>query len=282
LKINDISIEDIIEERKKYIPASNCGALLRDMAPDLLLTYEKSLKIEYFNGREVQQTEALAYNKYSCIIFDKFHKTDPYFRLIEPNISYLYLGSLKGKDLPNLWKDIEKTEGLIIDLRCYPYDVYVIGCLSNYLMNSNILFANCSAGSITQPGTFTYTQPVMIGLYQLANDCRKNKQFYEGKVAILINEITQSHAEFSAMAYRNAPNAKVFGSPTAGADGNISYIYLPGGIKTTISGIGIYYPDGRGTQRIGILPDMEVKPTIQGIKEGRDEVLEKAIEWIEE
>jgi C-terminal processing protease CtpA/Prc len=49
-----------------------------------------------------------------------------------------------------------------------------------------------------------------------------------------------------------------------------------------ISGIGIYYPDGKETQRIGIVPDIELKPTIKGIKEGRDEVLEKALEIINE
>jgi C-terminal processing protease CtpA/Prc len=47
-----------------------------------------------------------------------------------------------------------------------------------------------------------------------------------------------------------------------------------------ISGIGIYYPDGKGTQRVGIIPDIEVKPTIKEILEGRDEMLEKAIEII--
>jgi C-terminal processing protease CtpA/Prc len=47
-----------------------------------------------------------------------------------------------------------------------------------------------------------------------------------------------------------------------------------------ISGIGVYYPDGRETQRIGIVPDMEIKPTIKGIREGRDELLEKAMEII--
>jgi len=47
-----------------------------------------------------------------------------------------------------------------------------------------------------------------------------------------------------------------------------------------ISGIGVYYPDGRETQRIGIVPDIELKPTIEGIKKGQDEVLQKAIEII--
>jgi C-terminal processing protease CtpA/Prc len=47
-----------------------------------------------------------------------------------------------------------------------------------------------------------------------------------------------------------------------------------------ISGIGVYYPDGKETQRIGIVPDIEIKPTIQGIVTGRDELLDKAIEII--
>ena len=61
---------------------------------------------------------------------------------------------------------------------------------------------------------------------------------------------------------------------------NVSGISLPGGLQTMISGIGIYYPDGTQTQRVGIVPDVEIEPTINGIKRGKDEVLEKAIEII--
>jgi C-terminal processing protease CtpA/Prc len=82
------------------------------------------------------------------------------------------------------------------------------------------------------------------------------------------------------MALRTTPGAVVVGSTTAGADGNVSAFFLPGGITSMFSGIGVYYPDGKPTQRIGIVPDVEVKPTIKGIKEGRDELMEKAIEII--
>lgn len=47
-----------------------------------------------------------------------------------------------------------------------------------------------------------------------------------------------------------------------------------------ISGIGVFYPDKRPTQRIGIVPDVEVRPTMAGIRSGRDEVLEEAIRQI--
>jgi C-terminal processing protease CtpA/Prc len=82
------------------------------------------------------------------------------------------------------------------------------------------------------------------------------------------------------MAFRASPRALVVGSTTAGADGNVSPFALPGGLNTMISGIGVFYPDKKPTQRIGILPDVEVKPTIAGIRSGRDEVLEEAVRQI--
>jgi hypothetical protein len=47
-----------------------------------------------------------------------------------------------------------------------------------------------------------------------------------------------------------------------------------------ISGIGVFYPDKKPTQRIGIVPDIEIKPTIAGIRARRDEVLEQALRQI--
>jgi len=38
--------------------------------------------------------------------------------------------------------------------------------------------------------------------------------------------------------------------------------------------------DRKPTQRVGIVPDVEVQPTIEGIRAGRDEVLEEALRQI--
>ena len=48
---------------------------------------------------------------------------------------------------------------------------------------------------------------------------------------ILIDEFSQSQAEYTTMAFRVAPSVVVIGSTTAGADGNVSQIPLPGGLK---------------------------------------------------
>ena len=100
---------------------------------------------------------------------------------------------------------------------------------------------------------------------------------YDGKVIVLVDEVSVSQAEYTAIALRASPRAIVIGSTTAGADGNVSMIALPGKRRTAISGIGVFYPDKRRTQQIGIVPDIVVKPTIAGIRDGKDEVLERAI-----
>jgi C-terminal processing protease CtpA/Prc len=43
-----------------------------------------------------------------------------------------------------------------------------------------------------------------------------------------------------------------------------------------------YYPDGKETQRVGIVPDIDLHPTIKGVKNKEDELLNKAIELIKQ
>jgi C-terminal processing protease CtpA/Prc len=114
----------------------------------------------------------------------------------------------------------------------------------------------------------------------LAGPNSPNPNSYHGGVVLLVDERTQSHAEFTTMCLQTAPLATTIGSQTAGADGNVSLVWFPGGISTYFSGIGVYYPDGAETQKVGVRVDVTVHPTIAGIQAGRDEVLEKAREYL--
>jgi hypothetical protein len=270
-KINNIPVTKIIEKSLKYTPASNYTIQLRDIASKLLRTNESVIHIEFVRNGKTQNKEIKTYSDTEIQIPVKYLVTDTCFKLINKDIAYINNGSLKKAYLPKIWKKIRNTKGLIIDARNYPSD-YPIYDLCNYLMPDATPFAKFTVGSIVTPGLFTFSEAASIG--------KKNDDFYQGKVIILVNEQTQSSAEFHVMAYKVHPNATVIGSTTAGTDGNMSLFNLPGGISTAISGIGFYYQDGRETQRIGIVPDIEIKPTIKGIKENRDEVLEKAIEII--
>lgn len=264
--IRERSCSEIVAERLKYIPGSNRAAKLRDMAPKLLRTNDSTmvLQIERKGHTFRKELPTLPWEP----VYPKTPGTSA-FKLMESNIGYIDNGLLKVKDLRVLWDSLQNTRALIIDCRNYPSD-FVIYELSRYLLPKAENFERSSSGNMKEPGLFTMKKPLLVG--------KKNPHYYKGKVLILIDETTQSQAEFHVMAYSLHPNATLLGSPSAGADGNISKIELPGNISTWFSGIGIYYPDGRETQRIGIVPDVMVRPTIQGIREGRDEVLEKALE----
>jgi C-terminal processing protease CtpA/Prc len=134
-------------------------------------------------------------------------------------------------------------------------------------------FFKATYPDLSNPGAFNWLKPGYTG---------KGKHAYAGKIVILISERSQSHAEFCAMMYRTLPNSIVIGNTTSGADGDVVGIWLPGRVCSYFSGIGIYYPDGTETQRVGIIPDIYVWPTVQGIREGRDELLEKALEWLKQ
>lgn len=269
--VNGKAVDEIVAERLIYTPASNLPTQLRDISRDLLRTNDSVVNIEYRRRDKKFSTSLKTLGLNQINPFDRSPAADTCFKLLDHRIAYLYPGRLKNEFLPAIMPEIMKTEGLIIDFRCYPSD-FTVFTLSEYLLPRTAPFVKFSTGSIMTPGLFKFVGTLSVG--------KENPDHYNGKVVIIVNEITQSSAEYHTMAFRIAPGAVVIGTTTAGADGNVSRIILPGGINTAISGIGIYYPDGGETQRIGIVPDIVVTPTIKGIREGRDELLEKAITLI--
>jgi C-terminal processing protease CtpA/Prc len=192
------------------------------------------------------------------------------FQRLSDDVAYVKLSSIKVADVRRYMDATARTKGLIIDIRNYPSE-FVVFALGSLLVDKATDFARFTRGDLSNPGAFHWDQVVTL---------HPQKLHYTGRVVILVDEVSQSSAEYTAMAFRSASGAKVVGSTTAGADGNVSAIPLPGGLRSRIRGIGVFYPDKRLTQRVGILPDVDVTSTIAGIRAGRDEVLEEAVRLI--
>jgi C-terminal processing protease CtpA/Prc len=263
--INNQKITERIEDKIKYCPASNRPTQLRNLMEFILRTNEISLDLA-IEGKGNQHVNCV-----NTMIFQDRKMSIPAHKLLDDNIGYIYPASLQRNTIDAIMQKYMDTKGIIIDLRCYPAD-FIVYKLGKYLMPSPREFVKFTSGNIDRAGDFEMGKPIEVGILK--------PDYYKGKIAILINEETLSQAEYSTMAWRVAPKATVIGSTTAGADGNISPIILPGNISTYISGIGVYYPDGKETQRVGIVPDIECHPTINGIKNGLDELLNKAIEIV--
>ncbi len=101
---------------------------------------------------------------------------------------------------------------------------------------------------------------------------------YPGKTIMLVDWRTQSQAEHLAMHFEAASDTTLVGSRTSGADGAMILFPLPGGVLAGVTGTEVRHFDGRPMQRIGLVPSIEAQPTLAGLRAGRDEVLERALE----
>ena len=270
--INGKKIEDLIQDFAKYYPVSNQASFLRNIALDLLRSSASTMIINYESDGKNVEKEIQLYTK-DQLNYYAWYKSNPQekgYKILDHNIGFVSIAHLKENEIPKLKKDLGTTQGIIIDLRNYP-TIKLPEELGSYFVNDKISFAKFSYPNLDHPGEF---------LFSPENRLLKQKITYNGKVVVLVNEVTQSAAEFLTMALQVGKQTIIMGSQTAGANGNVISIVLPGGIETWISGLGAYYPDGKETQRIGIPIDVEIKPTRKGIQENRDELLEKAIHYL--
>ena len=274
-KVNDKSIKDIIEENRELIPASNNALYLNRLIEPTLSGSSETVKLEFLSNGKVF-TKSINWSDYNLsnyalheIITEKSKKDK--FKILENNIGYVDMGEIKEKHIPDMINALEKTKAIVFDMRNYPNGTYDL--ISNFLNANEKPFAIYTNPFLDYPGRYFWTTPQLTG--------SKNKNNYKGKVIMLLNEKSASQSEWTAMCFQTAGNTTIIGSQTAGADGNVSDLEYMKGLYTRFSGIGVYYPDKSETQRIGIIPDIEIKPTIKGIQEGKDEVLDRALLFIE-
>ncbi len=266
-KINEKTINDILNERLKYIAGSNHNSKLRDCYYTIINGNTDSVKVSL--NRNGKLYDKIIYRYHFDLIFKKNSKNEKY-KFLENNIGYIDMSAIDMKDVDQTMKKLENTKAIIIDIRNYPN--FIPYSIANYLNSEKKPFVKTNIPDLKYPGKFIWKEYATAG--------KNNKEYFKGKVVLLVNEETQSRAEYSVMCLQTANNVITIGSQTAGADGDMSYIEFVGGYKSVMSGTGVYYPDGTITQRKGVKVDIEILPTIKGIQEGKDEVLEKAIEII--
>ncbi len=197
------------------------------------------------------------------------------FHMISRDIGYVNLEALKSSDIPGMMDSLKNCRGIIFDLRNYPRKIYFPELFCYLSSKQEYCYGLATFADLSHCGTF-YQHKCSIK-YPDKVWHRGNK--YKGKMTVLISAATMSAAETMAMSFR-IHGATLIGTPTAGANGDVVDFFLPGGIKPRYSAIGFYYPDGEEMQRKGIIPDIEVYPTMDDIMAGRDEVLNAAIAYI--
>ncbi len=268
-RIGGRRVDSLVVAWRPFYSASNEPTRLRDMGFYLTRGDTGMVRVTVErNGRRLAIDSRRVLSKQLNLARARVHELPgEAFQMLPDSVAYIKISTLKRADVRGYLQRAAGTRVLVIDLRNYPSD-FPLFELGGHLVEKPTDFARFTTGDLANPGAFAFRAGTQLTPAQ---------PHFTGKVVILVDEVTQSSAEYHAMAFRSAPAAMVVGSTTAGADGNVSRIPLPGPSGGMISGIGVFYPDGRPTQRVGIVPDLEVRPTVAGIRAGRDEVLEAAV-----
>lgn len=261
--IDGVPTATVIAERLTRLSLSNDARLTNALAGVLLRSQTNRVELTLLRDGAAQTVAVRYLSDWSA------KRTElPSHELLGNNLARLNPGFLEKGELATLMPQLMDTDGLIVDLRQYPSD-FITYSLAEYLLPQPAAFARMSVPHPARPGYFLLSAPLTCG--------KQSPDYYRGKVVLLMDERTQSNAEFTVMALRQAPGAVVVGSASIGADGARAELPMPGGVTASFTSQGVYTPEGGATQRVGLSPDIEVKPTVQGLRQGRDELLESAV-----
>jgi hypothetical protein len=207
-------------------------------------------------------------------------RTGDVLRVLPGNIGYADLDRLSVAQVDEMFEKFKDCPAIIFDDRGYPQGTawQIAPRLTEKTDVVAAMFKRHDPMSPDLPnGELFSSQNVTTFLQRLP---RIDKWRYRGRTVLLIDERTISQAEHTGLFLEAANGTKFIGSPTEGANGDVTNLSLPGGIDVHFSGQGVWHADGRQLQRLGLQPDVEVHPTLAGIRAGKDEVVEKAVQYL--
>jgi C-terminal processing protease CtpA/Prc len=159
--------------------------------------------------------------------------------------------------------------GLVLDIRGYPGFSVQTDCVSRLITHpvSSPRF-EIPLRSASDPTAWC------VSSYEIAPG---ESPSYRSPVVVLIDASTVSAAEDFCLCLRNAGRVTFVGRPSAGTDGNVTNVHLPAGGRFWFTGMRVLDGEGRQFQNVGIVPDIVVDRTREGVCHGRDEILDAGI-----
>jgi len=163
-------------------------------------------------------------------------------------------------------KKHQDAPGIIIDIRGNPGGVGALAMgITGFLVNEKNLYI----------GTLTTRQT------ELKLIVNPRRPYYSGPVAVLVDGLSGSSAEFLAGGLKDLGRARVFGTRSVGAA-------LPSTIKILPNGDGLQYVfgdyvsrSGEALEGQGVTPDEPTPLSREALLAGHDPVIDAASTWIE-
>ena len=198
------------------------------------------------------------------------------YKELKKDVFYINLDVVKMDTINELLPKMEEYKSIIFDLRGYPK--------GNHGVISHLLKSKDTTQGWMQVPQIIYPDQEKITGWESYEWMMENATPYLGdkQIIFITDGRAISYAE-SFMGYIEGYGlAAIVGQPTAGTNGNINPFKLPGGYGLNWTGMKVTKHDGSQHHAIGVIPDIYVSKTIEGVKAGKDEFLVKALELTEQ
>ncbi|MGW8390868.1 S41 family peptidase [Pseudoduganella sp. HUAS MS19] len=203
------------------------------------------------------------------------------FSMLPGDVAYVSLNSFDDNSAADAWMaafdEIAKSSALVIDVRRNGGGNSEVGYKILSTLDDKAFLTSRWATRDYKPAwrAWDKAQP----MYAEAPDAVQPdpQRRYKKPVLVLTGAATFSAAEDFAVAFDVMQRGSLVGEATGGSTGQPLFIRLPGGGSARICTRQDTYPDGRAFVGVGVQPQHLVRQTVDGVRAGRDEVLEAAL-----
>jgi C-terminal processing protease CtpA/Prc len=267
--IDDVEAADAIQREEQFISAAT-PQFRRWRALQQLGAGPQGSEIRLALERGAEQLEiTLPRSVFPASIVEP---RPPKVHEIKPGVWYLDLNAIDDRDFNATLPNLQNAAGIIFDMRGYPSRLSIVPLA--HLIDEAITCAQWHVPLVTVPDR--------RDLQFSVSDWQVNPiaPRLTCPVAFITDGRAISYAETWMGMVEHYRLAAIVGGPTAGTNGNVNPITLPGGYSVMWTGMKVLKHDGSQHHGIGIRPTIPASRTIAGVAAGRDELLEAAIEAV--
>jgi C-terminal processing protease CtpA/Prc len=303
MTINGTTVAEMITNKKSLLSASNTNVLLYKLSnyldnliwtddlqtkqmqiqkyPDLkeMTTQIELISVE--NQSQIAQISAyLTEEMKAKNAYTLEHENVAYFR-IDQTMSFLedVTDDQLIATMDSVFEKASAKKAIVFDMRAYPDNGgFAFTFVYNYFAPKENWYSKYYKQNFNDFGTYVFVSERDLTTEYFPEIPNKTTHTYNGKVFIIVNAATQSMSEWNTMNFQHVfPQAVTIGEQTAGADGDMKRLPLPGGYIFGFTGNVILYPDNTLTQKVGIQIDEVINYTDTDIIEQRDIPFERIL-----
>lgn len=280
--VTNVDEEDIIQRvnrEARYISSSTQQALGDSVMRRVLNGPEGSTAALTIRNREGESKQITLKRSQSYRQTLEAEREGDAVRLLPGNIGYADLNRLAPEAVDAMFEKFRDIKAIIFDARGPASPASAIAAhLSKSSDTAGAIFTGplsltpdvATTGRLTSTASFFFVEALPPPAAST----------YKGKTVMLIDERTSGVAEHTGLFLEAANNTAFIGSLSAGADGEITRFVVPGGITISFSSQDVRHANAGKLERVGLEPSEPVSPSLSGIRAGRDEILEHAIQYV--